>query len=765
MFAATTTDALSLSDPTILRKSPSSIPSCLDLIETPTASSWSPDNNFLYISSSYIVHRYEPTSNSLKDVYSHSRPISHLVAKDKHTVVFASEDKIHILECEPNPRILQTFDSHKTPVTSLSLSNDNTLLSSTSGGALHIYNLTLGSHTVMRGLPTQNITTAVFHPHSRTRLLVTAGKQLMVYDTTRPSGPLKTIAMSDSASGDITCVACSPFSKTLVAIATSTGFVGLVDLDKEKALFRTINLKMPLTALGFSPEGAAIYLGTNTGKLLVLDLRSLDKPAKPIILSNNGSRVETISVQRKVKSAEAPTKTPVGTTVRKTSEAQPVPRRTAVAQASKPGSKHSSSPSRARAGVPSTAKEGGPITTPKRAAVAKILSPIRDPLGNSASGGNIAGQLDDLADRRRGKTVMTPKNTAQRSTPSKPRPNAADNRLSTKADVENPRRARTLPTSTSTSALSNRKSSSGSITSSVSAGDRLGVHTAGPSPLRRPRAVSSASRAASEAVSTISSKSTTATATGTGTATSSPRPSSASSQTSRFTREGSGSPTRSSKRSVALRSELSRTPSPELPDMQLDPATPVPVRQQKKKDMGVLGLGTPEVDRWIQAGKENQRERKSRDAKGKGKVVGFQDDEEEEEEEDAIKERERNLSMQISPRRPVPGVSISGSGSTGSWATSPPNPSPLAGTAGAGSGGPGSAAQELLKTIVQDVMYDFQRETKTEMMGLHLDLLRMGRGWKTELRTLMDEYVGDLRELREENQRLRLENERLRRGY
>jgi hypothetical protein len=45
-------------------------------------------------------------------------------------------------------------------------------------------------------------------------------------------------------------------------------------------------------------------------------------------------------------------------------------------------------------------------------------------------------------------------------------------------------------------------------------------------------------------------------------------------------------------------------------------------------------------------------------------------------------------------------------------------------------------------------MYDFQRETKAEMMGLHLDLLRMGRGWKTEFRTLMDEYVGDLRNLK-----------------
>ena len=51
------------------------------------------------------------------------------------------------------------------------------------------------------------------------------------------------------------------------------------------------------------------------------------------------------------------------------------------------------------------------------------------------------------------------------------------------------------------------------------------------------------------------------------------------------------------------------------------------------------------------------------------------------------------------------------------------------------------------------------------MMGLHLDLLRMGRSWKAELRALMEEYVGDLREMREENGSLRRENERLRRGW
>lgn len=68
-----------------------------------------------------------------------------------------------------------------------------------------------------------------------------------------------------------------------------------------------------------------------------------------------------------------------------------------------------------------------------------------------------------------------------------------------------------------------------------------------------------------------------------------------------------------------------------------------------------------------------------------------------------------------------------------------------------------ATSHELLRTIAQDAMYDFQRETKADMMGLHIDLLRMGRGWKTKLRTLINEHaVGGLRDLPEENQRLRL---------
>ena len=194
--------------------------------------------------------------------------------------------------------------------------------------------------------------------------------------------------------------------------------------------------------------------------------------------------------------------------------------------------------------------------------------------------------------------------------------------------------------------------------------------------------------------------------------------------------------------------------------------------------MGVLGLGTPEVDRWINAGKgvdinekakERERERGKANGKGKGKSVGFRDyeDDEDEEEKEKERERERSLSMQVSPiRRSTTTTSPSGLPSSSSglqdrtWA-----PSPLRASASNFNNNGSTSAHELLKTIVQDVMYDYQREARQEMVGLHLDLVRMGRGWKKELRTLMDEYVGDLRELREENRLLREENERLRRGY
>jgi len=54
---------------------------------------------------------------------------------------------------------------------------------------------------------------------------------------------------------------------------------------------------------------------------------------------------------------------------------------------------------------------------------------------------------------------------------------------------------------------------------------------------------------------------------------------------------------------------------------------------------------------------------------------------------------------------------------------------------------------------MREVMYDYQEDMRTEMMGMHLDLVRIGRDWKREMKDMMDVYSKDLKELREIEQR------------
>ena len=71
----------------------------------------------------------------------------------------------------------------------------------------------------------------------------------------------------------------------------------------------------------------------------------------------------------------------------------------------------------------------------------------------------------------------------------------------------------------------------------------------------------------------------------------------------------------------------------------------------------------------------------------------------------------------------------------------------------------------VLHQVMRDVMYDYQEDMRTELVGMHLDMVRMGRNWKKDMKEVTDAYAKDLRELREENRLLREENERLKRGY
>lgn len=175
----------------------------------------------------------------------------------------------------------------------------------------------------------------------------------------------------------------------------------------------------------------------------------------------------------------------------------------------------------------------------------------------------------------------------------------------------------------------------------------------------------------------------------------------------------------------------------------------------------MLGLDTPEVERWI-AGKGEDKGKGKNKNLDKDDAVEFPTDSGDElttsklerSQIEELTERQnskdlrrlRTLSMQATPRKAA-------------WAMSPLRNSIAEGSPGV------NGVAGLLHALISDAMLDFRQETRAEMVGLHLDLVRMGGAWRKEMRGAMQEYVGDLKELREENRKLREENELLRRGY
>jgi len=196
------------------------------------------------------------------------------------------------------------------------------------------------------------------------------------------------------------------------------------------------------------------------------------------------------------------------------------------------------------------------------------------------------------------------------------------------------------------------------------------------------------------------------------------------------------------------------SPEPTVSIPLRDTTPPFPVKQDKtrKKGLSMLGLATPEVERWIASKDEGKN--KGRD---KGPIDFPADSSDEDDVEDLDKSgqekgkgkdvpRLRPLSVQMTPRKAA-------------WAMSPFRHSIAEGSPG------GNGVSSLLHALISDAMLDFRQETRAEMVGLHLDLVRMGRAWRKEMRGAMQEHAGDLQELREENRKLREENERLRRAY
>ncbi|KAJ3762113.1 WD40-repeat-containing domain protein [Lentinula raphanica] len=852
MLAIASAEALSILDQTALKKSFYTPHSSLALSSPPVASSWSSDNKFLFIASENVVQKYDVDRKSLMTIYRGTESISSLVVKDTTVVIIAAGEQVQMLECSSIVKISETFNSHTDIVTSLSLSNDSTLCASTSRNAVHVHDLVLSSHTPLQGLPVSDqysIETCTFHSHSRTRLLLGISKQFVIYDINRPSGPLKVIPLNDNTPGNITAISCSPFSKTLIAIATSGGTIGLVDLDKEKGLFRIINVKSPVASLSFSQEGASIYVGTEDGKLLILDLRALDKPPKCLVISDLGARLATMSVQVsipglmcwksalsitqvKTKPAAEPLQKPVAAskstepissgkasaTISSVQKLSP-PLRTASSASSRKGPVVSS----ARTTKASLAKESlsSNSSIPMKPTAGTVQKHTRSPASKSPTQGAVgrtgllrppprsspltASSLKSKASLKgepsqRPRTTSTGSRTTIKSSPLHVTSKEA------KQDAGSVPPIRTRTVSTTSSRAPKASTSSGGT---PRAGNSISPN-AGSVPPNRTRTVSTTSSRAPK-TSTSSGgtprpgKSSSPTSGSTKAANdrlTAPKdakkarfPSSSglgrtgimqaatNSSTSRSSRSQDG--TKLSSTSNPVLSSNTRTPSPDLSDIETiarsgpEPVTPMPrqhraiafqdgQRGDEGEDIDLLarthGFSKKDFDKGKTRTVLFQDDGKKSDSEQDEKNAGSDDENESEKEN----HREGSLSWQISPRRPEPtGLSAS---TSAPWKASPlrhsQSQSPLRVQYPNIPASPGGTSpRDLLRNIVRDVMYDFHQESRADMIGLHLDLVRMGRGWKKELRELMGEYNGELEELREENRRLREENERLRRGY
>ena len=232
-----------------------------------------------------------------------SDDIGSLAVKDKDTLILSMRSAVHIVEhsssASSTTRIAQTLPVHpdlEEPVHALSLSHDGTLLAVGSVGAVVVHNLALGTQTTLRKLPGR-VAVCAFHVPSRVRLLLGIGHTLVIYDITRASGPSRVTSVGGGKVGDVVAVACSPYSKTLIAVACSEGYVALVDLDKELryglglgdhcsqgmystlfSLIRSFHYNVNVTSLLFSVDGASLYVGAENGTLLLQTLRSTEAP-------------------------------------------------------------------------------------------------------------------------------------------------------------------------------------------------------------------------------------------------------------------------------------------------------------------------------------------------------------------------------------------------------------------------------------------------------------------------------------------------------
>ncbi|KAG1743416.1 WD40-repeat-containing domain protein [Suillus lakei] len=725
MLALVTPTALALASPVTLKNPPSLLQISQSLPSQYFASAWSPDNSSLYLASPFSIDCFIISQSRLDEaIYVQSKEegeITAMVVTPLGNVVLGVGRKVIVLECETGSvKVLKTFESHGAAVIGLAVSNDSTLIASASSKGVHIHDLLVPAKHTSLPLPTsasRSVSTMTFHSHVRTRLLLGFGRDMLVYDVAKPSATVKPISIGQ----DVVGIACSPFSKTLVAVA-STDSVSLVDLDKDKGLFKTVLSPQPITSITFTPEGAAIYLGMRDG-LRILNLRELDKEMKRVSVGETGQGVVCFAVQKRLKTSASAVKPSVSNPSATSSPARARAKAASNARsplrpviAAVPRKNGMSSIKAAIGGTPKKQDALESSTPTRRVSNRGAFSPLRNPISPRGGRGTDSSATGVLRTR-----VSTSRENIfddASDTPMRPSARAASSQKSglmgLHADPGESISARLASLRTEKTRVTRVASGSSARSEITRTSSNSGVST---------KTRGSSSKRVSSTISVSSSK----------------------------TRDTARSKTPTNEDEDVC-TDFSSS------DLPIDSVTPVSDAKRQSAGTTVeaqnLRVRTSPRRTRTETGSTGlgvigTAKSKASKNKGKEKEVTADDadkyelDAVEEDEEDAQMVRERELLMQVSPRRST----------AQTWV-----PSPLRRTSGTFPMQSGaSGAYELFRGLIADM----QAKNHADMKALHVDMLRMGRGLRQEI----EEWGGEVRKLREENERLREENDRLRRGY
>lgn len=209
----------------------------------PTALAWTHDGSGLFLATDGAIRKYDRTGRFERVVCCYQGASSRLLAvmADGSSLFYANGDHAVQVAFTTGETTLAS-GTLSSPILSISLSNDDTTLAICSKFECVLRNLSDSTQVSLGGFPTDtvtNIRTCTFHSHHCKRLFIGCGRYLLIFDTTVPSRPIKTVKLQERASTrrpleNVECIASSPFSDNLVAVGYSHGLIGLAEIKRGK---------------------------------------------------------------------------------------------------------------------------------------------------------------------------------------------------------------------------------------------------------------------------------------------------------------------------------------------------------------------------------------------------------------------------------------------------------------------------------------------------------------------------------------------------